>query len=218
MYSPDHLARSQKTGLYQKKKTLRASEQDRPDIKAKRQDWQEKKLNPRRFVFLDESGAKTNMTRLRGWAKRGQRAYAAAPGGTWNTTTMISAIRHDGVIASMVLEGAMDGAAFEAYVEQVLAPALSPGDVVVMDNLSSHKSERIKELVEAVGAEVWYLPPYSPDLNPIEMMWSKVKEYLRSAAARTKETLYEAIRQALHTVTTLDIHNWFKSCGYLTYA
>ena len=155
------------------------------------------------------------MTRLRGWGRRGQRVYGSVPGGSWHTTTIVSAIRHDGVIASMVLEGAMDGAAFAAYVEQVLAPALLPGDVVVMDNLSSHKSERIKELVEAVGAEVLYLPPYSPDFNPIEKMWLKVKEYLRKCAARTKENLYEAICLALQTVTTTDICNWFKSCGYI---
>jgi len=158
------------------------------------------------------------MTRLRGWGHRGQRVYSSVPGGSWHTTTIVSAIRHDGVIASMVLEGAMDGAAFEAYVEQVLAPALRPNDIVVMDNLSSHKSERIKELVEAVGAKLWYLPPYSPDFNPIEKMWSKVKEFLRSSAARTKEILYEAIGLALQTVTTTDIFNWFKSCGYLVYA
>ena len=181
--------------------------------------WQENRINldPRRFVFLDESGAKTNMARLRGWGLRGERVYGSIPNGQWHTTTMVSAIRHDGVIASMVLEGAMDGAAFEAYVEQVLAPALEPGNIVVMDNLSSHKSERVKELVEAVGANVWYLPPYSPDLNPIEMMWSKVKEFLRATAARTKEALYEAIRLALQTITTLDIRNWFRTCGYRTY-
>ena len=154
------------------------------------------------------------MVRLRGWAKRGQRAYAAAPSGTWNTTTMVSAISLDGVVASMVLEGATDGAAFEAYIEQVLAPKLQPGDIVVMDNLSSHKSPEVKDLVEKVGAEVWYLPPYSPDFNPIEKMWSKVKESLRSSAARTVESLYEAIRLALQLVTLTDICNWFASCGY----
>lgn len=154
------------------------------------------------------------MTRLRGWALRGQRAYGSAPSGHWHTTTMVSAISLDGVIASMVLEGAMDGNAFEAYVEQVLVPALRPGDIVVMDNLSCHKVAGIVELVEDAGASLWYLPPYSPDFNPIEKMWSKVKEFLRSTAARTKETLYEAICLALKTVTITDIHNYFKSCGY----
>ena len=154
---------------------LRASEQDRPDIKESRQLWVNEQLNcnPKRFVFLDESGAKTNMTRLRGWSRRGQRVYGSVPGGQWHTTTIVSAISLEGVIASMVLEGAMDGNAFEAYVEQMLVPALRPGDIVVMDNLSCHKVSGIVELVEGVGAEVWYLPPYSPDLNPIEKMWSE---------------------------------------------
>jgi len=167
-----------------------------------------------RLIFLDESGAKTNMTRLRGWSQRGERAYGSAPGGHWHTTTMVSAIRHDGVLASMVLDGPMDGAAFEAYVEQVLVPTLCSGDIVVMDNLSCHKVAGIVDLVEDAGAELRYLPPYSPDFNPIEKMWSKVKEFLRAAAARTKEALYEAICSALQTVTATDIHNYFKSCGY----
>jgi transposase len=172
------------------------------------------RIKMQRYVFLDESSAKTNMVRFRGWSLKGKRLFGTAPGGSWHTTTMLSAIRHDGVIASMVLEGAMDGAAFAAYVEQVLAPALRPGDIVVMDNLSCHKSAHVEDLIKLAGAELRYLPPYSPDLNPIEMMWSKVKEYLRSAAAQTKESLYEAIGQALQTVTSMDIHNWFKFCGY----
>ena len=166
MQHVDDLASPPQIRLYQKKKTLRASEQERPDVKELRELWQEKtgQIEKRRFIFLDESGAKTNMLRLRGWALRGQRAYASAPCGTWNTTTIVSAISHDGVIASMVLEGAMDGAAFTAYTEQVLVPALRPGDIVVMDNLSCHKVSGIVELVEGVGAEVRYLPPYSPVL------------------------------------------------------
>lgn len=154
------------------------------------------------------------MTRLRGRAPRGERLHAAAPHGHWYTTTMISAIRLDGSTAAMAIEGATDTEVFRAYVEKVLCPVLRAGDIVVMDNLSPHKNEVTLSLIEGAGASVLFLPPYSPDLNPIEKMWSKVKQSLRSAEARTREELLEAIDRALQTVTAKDAMGWFASCGY----
>jgi transposase len=171
-------------------------------------------LDPGRLVFLDESGAKTNMTRLRGRAPKGQRLHAHAPHGRWQTTTIIGAIRVDGSTACMTLEGPTDTEVFRAYVQQVLVPTLRPGEVVVMDNLSPHKSEPTLALLTQAGAEVLFLPAYSPDFNPIEKMWSKVKACLRSAEARTREELFTAIGAALKQVTGQNPRNWFASCGY----
>lgn len=167
-----------------------------------------------RLVFLDESGAKTNMTRLYGRAFGGQRVVDAAPHGHWCTTTMLSSIRLDGTTAAMVIEGPTDTAVFRAYVDQVLVPSLRPGDVVVMDNLAPHKSVGVAEAVASAGAAVWYLPPYSPDFNPIEKMWSKIKASLRKAKARTQEALINAVGAALQTVTPSDAMGWFKASGY----
>ena len=185
-------------------------------MKRGRRVWERKtaRIDRSRFVFIDESGAKTNMTRLCGRCKGGERLYDSAPQGHWETTTMIAALRLDGATAPMVIEGATDAAVFRAYVKHVLLPALLPGDIVVMDNLSSHKGTEIETMIREVGAELWFLPPYSPDLNPIEKMWSKVKEILRSLKARCTEELYEAVRQALSQVTADDAQGWFKSCGY----
>jgi transposase len=166
------------------------------------------------LIFLDESGAKTNMTRLCGRALRGQRVHAKSPHGHWNTTTMIGSIRLDGSTACMTIEGAADTEVFQAYVRQVLRPTLRPGDVVIMDNLSPHKSEQTLSLLEEAGVEILFLPAYSPDLNPIEKMWSKIKSCLRSAEARTEAALIEAIAAALASVTRQDAVNWFASCGY----
>lgn len=166
------------------------------------------------MIFLDESGAKTNLTRLRGRAPKGQRVHGRAPGGHWQTTTMISSIRLDGSTACMTLEGATDTASFRAYVQAVLVPTLRAGDIVVMDNLSPHKSDPTLALIRQAGAEVRFLPAYSPDLNPIEMMWSKVKQWLRSVEARTSADLITAIGQALARVTPHDALNWFAHCGY----
>lgn len=167
-----------------------------------------------RLVFVDESGAKTNMTRRYGRAIAGQRAVDDTPSGHWCTTTMLSSVRLDGSTACMVVDGATTKDIFEAYVEQILLPTLKAGDIVVLDNLSAHKSQRAGELIESVGAELWYLPAYSPDLNPIEKMWSKVKSILRTLKARTKETLIHAIAMALDRVTANDAKGWFESCGY----
>ena len=156
------------------------------------------------------------MVRTHGRCPKGQRLLSSAPAGHWKTTTMIAAIGLDGVHAPFALDGAVDGDAFLVYVEKVLLPTLQGGEIVVLDNLSSHKISRVVELVESVGAEVWYLPPYSPDLNPIENMWSKVKQVLRSIAARTFDGLVDAIRTALDHVSTSDLLGYFKHAGYTT--
>lgn len=156
------------------------------------------------------------MTRQYGRAPAGQRLVDAIPGGHWNTTTMISAIRLEGVATAMVTEGATNTLVFAGFIESFLVPVLRPRDIVVMDNLSSHKASCVAEAIEAAGAEVWYLPPYSPDLNPIELMWSKVKNHLRSIAARTKRTLITAVGKALNAVTPEDLAGWFAHDGYGT--
>ena len=154
------------------------------------------------------------MTRLRGRAPRGQRVQGSAPHGHWNSTTIIGAMRMDGSTACMAIEGATDAEVFAVYVREILCPILRPGDLVVMDNLSAHKSERTLALIRQTGADVRFLPAYSPDLNPIEQMWSKVKNTLRSLEARTRESLLEAIGHALAGITSQDTLNWFAHCGY----
>lgn len=156
------------------------------------------------------------MTRQYGWGLGGERVIDTTPGGHWNTTTMLAAIRCDGVIpgACASFRGATDGEVFLFYIQEMLAPTLRCGDIVVMDNLSSHKVNGVREAIEARGAEVWYLPPYSPDLNPIEMMWSKVKHLIRKAKARCEETLDQAIGHGLRAVTTQELTNYFADCGY----
>jgi transposase len=166
------------------------------------------------LIFLDESGAKTNLTRLRGRALRGRRLHASAPAGHWQTTTMIAALRLDGTTASMTIEGATDQEVFGAYVREVLCPTLRVGDVVILDNLAAHKDDATLALITAAGAQALFLPAYSPDLNPIEKMWSKVKNRLRSAEARTIPELHDAIAAALAEVTAQDAAGWFASCGY----
>ena len=154
------------------------------------------------------------MTRLRGRAPRGERLIDKTPHGHWKTTTLIAALGIQGVRCSTVVDGAVNADIFEAFVEQVLVPELRPGDVVVMDNLSSHKRARTRELIESAGAELVFLPPYSPDLNPIEMVFSKVKQLLRSLACRTKEALWRAMQSVLDQITSTDAANCFRHCGY----
>ena len=156
------------------------------------------------------------MVRLHGRCPQGQRLLSKAPAGHWQTTTMIAAVGLDGVQAPFALEGAVDTEAFAVYVERVLLPALHGGEIVVLDNLACHKHPHVRELIESVGAEVWYLPPYSPDFNPIEEMWSKIKQILRSLAARTFEGLIEAIGIAIKNVSLQDLAGWFIHCGYAT--
>jgi transposase len=171
-------------------------------------------MNLEKLVFIDESGAKTNMTRLYGRAKEGQRVVDDTPSGHWCTTTMISSVRLDGSTACMVVDGATTKDVFKAYVEQILLPTLKAGDIVVLDNLSAHKNQEVRDLIESVGAELWFLPPYSPDLNPIEKMRSKIKAILRMLKARTEKALINAIAKALDAITANDAKGWFESCGY----
>lgn len=154
------------------------------------------------------------MTRTHGRGPRGERVAGSVPGGHWRVTTVIGAMGLGGVEAAMTIESSTDADVFQAYVDRVLAPALAPGDVVVMDNLSSHKVPGVRRSIEAAGAELWFLPPYSPDLNPIEKAWAKVKQLLRAAAARTQESLEVAIAAALAAVTASDAAGFFRSCGY----
>ncbi len=176
-------------------------------------------VDPDKLIFLDESGAKTNMTRLYGWSPVGQRCIDHTPHGHWKTTTMLSAIRLEGVIqhATMVVDGPMNGAMFLSYVQRCLAPTLRPGDVVVMDNLASHKVTGVVEAIETAEAKLCYLPPYSPDLNPIEKLWSKAKAWLRRVAALTYDALIEAIADALRSVNPTECAHYFASCGYEDY-
>ncbi len=169
-----------------------------------------------RFVFIDESSAKTNMTRLRGRGRRGQRVHDHAPHGHWNTTTMIGSIRLDGMTSCMAIDGATTGEVFRAYVRHVLCPTLRQGDIVIADNLSVHKDRGSEALIKACGASLEFLPPYSPDFNPIEKMWSKVKTHLRASKARTQHKLFIAIGNALETITPKDAKGYFFSCGYTT--
>ena len=168
----------------------------------------------RNLVFLDESSANTCLARLWGWWRKGERLRSFIPCGRWHTTTMVCAIRSEGVFAPLILDGAMDGEAFLAYVEQVLIPALRPGDVVVMDNLSTHKTGAVTDAFRKHNVEVLFLPPYSPDLNPIENMWSKVKSVIKRQARRTLNSLMYAMAEALETVTESDCLGYFNNAGY----
>jgi len=198
------------------KKTGHASEQQRPDVLAKRQDWFDSQLDldPDKLIFIDETGASTKMARLRGWAVKGQRCRAAVPHGHWKTTTFTAGLRLNGLTAPMLLDGPMHGPAFRAYVEQVLVPELKPGDVVVMDNLPAHKVAGVRETIEGAGARLLYLPPYSPDFNPIEMAFSKLKALLRKTAARTVDELWDAVGQSLDAFTPRECANYFAASGY----
>jgi transposase len=171
-------------------------------------------LNKRRFVFIDESAINTAMTRRYGRAPRGERAHDSAPRNYGAHTSVIGAMGLRGLVATLTVEGTVDTEVFNAYAEQVLGPRLRPGDVVVLDNLTAHRASRIEEVAEARGAQVLWLPPYSPDYSPIEQCWSKIKAYLRGAKARTREALEEALTAALGLVTKADIRGWFKHCGY----
>lgn len=165
-------------------------------------------------MFVDEAAAKTNMTRLYGRAPKGERVYDHAPHGHWSTTTLISSIRLTGETACMVVESATSADVFRAYAEHVLLPTLRPGDIVILDNLSAHKDKVATGIIESAEAQVKFLPAYSPDLNPIEKMWSKVKQLLRGLKARSREELFTAIGSALSCVTETDAIGWFISCGY----
>jgi transposase len=186
-------------------------------VAASREAWRESqpRLNPAQLVFIDEAWATTNMTRLHGRCPRGKRLIAAVPHGHWRTSTFVAGLRMSGLSAPLVLDGAMNGEAFLAYVEQILAPTLAPGDIVIMDNLSSHKVAGVREAIEARGARALYLPPYSPDLNPIEQSFAKFKALIRKAATRSREALWNAIGQFLGRFTPQECANYFRNAGYV---
>jgi len=182
----------------------------------RRAEWksQQPSRPAQRLIFIDETWAKTNMTRLRGRSPLGERLVAKVPQGHWKTTTLIAALDASGLRCSTVVDGAVNSDVFEAFVQQVLCPQLRSGDVVVLDNLSSHKRKRTRELIESAGAQLLFLPPYSPDLNPIELVFSKVKQLLRSLACRTREALWNLMQSVLDRVTASDALHCFRHCGY----
>lgn len=175
--------------------------------------WQ-RWLEPDRFVFLDETAAATNMARLYGRCRSGERLVGSVPHGHWKTTTFVAGLRASGIVTPLVLDGPMTGERFLAYVEQMLAPSITPGDVVVMDNLAAHKVAGVREAIRAAGASVLYLPPYSPDLNPIEQLFAKLKSLLRTAAARTRDALWEAVGRAIGEFLQPECRNYLVNCGY----
>ncbi|MGI9355958.1 MAG: IS630 family transposase [Rhizobiaceae bacterium] len=199
-----------------KKKTAHASQQDRPDVRLARQAWFDGQLDldPRRLIFIDETGASTKMARMRARAPRGERSRASIPHGHWKTTTFTAGLRLDGLIAPWLLDGPMDGEAFLVYVRRVLVPELTPGDIVIMDNLPAHKVSGVRQAIENAGARLLYLPPYSPDFNPIEMAFSKLKALLRKAAARTVDDLWDTVADALNAFTQSECTNYFAAAGY----
>jgi transposase len=175
--------------------------------------WQ-RYMDAAHFLFLDETSAATNMVRRYGRCPAGQRLVAAVPYGHWKTTTFIAGLRQSGIVAPLVLDGPMTGKAFRTYVEQCLAPALGPGDVVVLDNLAAHKVKGIQDAVATVGAHLLYLPPYSPDLNPIEMAFAKLKALLRKSAARTRHQLWTTIGELIPAVAPAECASYLRHCGY----
>ena len=198
------------------KKTAHAAEQARPDVAAKRAAWREAQpaLDPAKLVFIDETGASTKMARRYGRSKRGTRCVAAVPHGHWKTTTFVGVLRTSGMTAPMVLDGPMNGPAFLAYVRQVLVPTLRPGEQVILDNLAPHRAAAVRQAIEQTGPSLHPLPAYSPDLNPIENAFAKLKAHLRKAAARTTESLWNAIRDALPSFTPDECSDHFRSAGY----
>jgi transposase len=201
-------------GLTRKKKSMHADERDRPDVKRKRRAFRAKvgRIEPGRLQYIDESGANTAMVRAYAWAPRGERAVGSAPG-KWESFTVIAALGLDGAHAPLVIPGPLDAAAFETYVTEVLVPELHPGDVVIWDRVPTHQVRAAAAAVRRAGAKLIFLSPYSPDYTPIEKLWSKVKAYLRRVAARSKDSLYTALAEALESVTPQDIVGWFQHAG-----
>ena len=208
----DRRARDPAVGLDPKKKSLAAAERDEQARTAYRERVAARAVQD--FVVVDECGSNINLTPIYARAPSGLSAYGQVPRNTEKNTTLIASMTTTGMGPALLLEGATDTAAFEVYVEQVLAPALRPGPVVVIDNLSAHKSERVRTLIEARGCELWFLPAYSPDLSPIEEAFSKLKTLVRRAEARTREALYDAIATALERITASDAHGYFRHSGY----
>jgi len=198
------------------KKSLHAQERDTEANRQRREQFLEKirSIPPEKLKFLDESGVTTQMTRAWGRAPGGERIAEATPQGHWKVLTTLGTLSLRGMEAAMTIESPTDGDVFRAYLEQVLCPKLQPGDVVILDNLSAHKVQGVQELIAATGAELLYLPPYSPDFNPIEKAWFKLKQFLRAAKARTAEALDQAVSEALKTITAENALAWFRHCGY----
>ncbi len=202
--------------ISRKKKTFHASERDTPEVQQERKDFQEDKpnLSVPKLIFVDESGINTGMARTYGRAPIGQRVEGAKPRNTGANISLVGALKLSGVAAIMMLTGAIDGAAFKTFVEDLLVPTLQSGDLVLMDNSTTHKGKEIAQAIQATGAELKYLPRYSPDFSPLENCWSKLKELLRGMAARTLETLEEGVKNALNQITEEDVKGWFEHCGY----
>ena len=200
------------------KKSLVAGERDRPDVARRRAQWTkyQDRIEPERLVFIDETWTKTNMAPLRGWAPRGRRLVAKVPHRRWKTTTFVAALRLDRIDAPWLLEGPINGESFRTYVERVLVPTLREGDIVIMDNLGSHKGKTVRELIRSAGAKLFFLPKYSPDLNPIEQVFAKLKHLLRKATARTIEAICAAIGEILGSFTSEECANYFRNSGYPT--
>ena len=192
------------------------SEQTRPDVARKRTRWKtyQDRIDRKRLVFIDETWIKTNMAPLRGWGPRGQRLKALAPYGHWKTMTFLAALRHDRIDAPFVFDGPINGNSFKAYVTEVLVPALEPGDVVVLDNLGSHKSKAVRNVIRAVGAHLLFLPPYSPDLNPIEQVFAKLKHLMRKASQRTVESTWRKTGDLLSLFSPAECQNYLTNSGY----
>jgi putative transposase len=190
-----------------------ASERDRPDVARRRIQWvnRQSQIDPARLVFIDETWTKTNMEPLRGWAPQGERLMAKVPHGHWKTTTFIAALRHDRIDAPWLIDGPINGEGFRTYVEKVLVPTLRPGDLVILDNLGSHKGKAIRQALRAAGAKLFFLPKYSPDLNPIEQVFAKLKHLLRKASARTVEALVAAIGELLGAYTAGGMRQLLRS-------
>ena len=210
------MSRLTETQTHVQKKVLKAAEQDRPDVAQRRLLWQSRQMeiDTNQLVFLDETGARTNLTRTHGRAPQGERLVEKVPHGHWLSTTFVAGLRLTGWVAPLTIDGALNGDLFRLYVQQQLAPALQPGDLVVMDNLSSHKVAGVREALQAVGADVLYLPPYSPDLNPIEQAFSKFKTLIRKAKQRTMEGLWQTCGELLDRFTQSDFENYIRHCGY----
>lgn len=205
-----------RVGAAPKKKSIYAAEQDIAAVRERRAAWrkQASRIDPDRLIFLDESGVATDMTRRYGRAPGGRRVRQGVPSGRWRTLSILGAIRRSGWVAAMSIEAATDGEIFLAYLERVLGPQLQPGDVVVMDNLAAHKVAGVRERIEAHGAELLYLPPYSPDFNPIEQCWAQIKQGLRGAQARTLPALEQSLAEALAAVAPHHVQACFRHCGY----
>lgn len=198
------------------KKTLFALERGREEVARRRRRWGawQGRLDPDCLVFIDETWIKTNMAPLRGWGPRGQRLRGFAPHGRWRTLTFLAALRRDGLTAPCVFDGPINGQCFHAYVDQQLVPVLRPGDIVIMDNLGSHKSKATRQAIRAAGARLWFLPPYSPDLNPIEQTFAKIKHWMRQAQKRSVEDTWRYIGHLVGTISPDECANYFQNAGY----